>query len=75
MTRCANLVTLHWYGTLATTQIPAFLAQRYTDGNKMGMQPVPVTLPTCIFGLTAADKVRMKFACNIMSCIFFLLVQ
>ena len=35
-------------------------------GNKMGMQPVPTTLPTSTFGRSAADPVCMKFACNTM---------
>ena len=62
MTKLVNLVALVWKS--CDKPILAFLAQRYTDGNKMGMQPVPTTLPTSTFVRSAADPVWMKFACN-----------
>ena len=66
MTKLVNLVALVWKS--CDNPILAFLAQRYTDGNKMGMQPVSTTLPTSTFGRSAANPVWKKFACNTMSC-------
>ena len=61
MTKLVNLVALVWKS--CNNPILAFLAQRYTDGNKMGMQPVPATPPSAplaVLQLISVDEISMQ---------------